>query len=120
MPFPVDNIRAACQKQGTTLAEVERALGIGNGVIAKWEKKKGSPPYDRIIAIAEHLRVPVSDITGEGIKKELTPNWDELRKLTPDQYKNAYREMTDSELYIMMADIANELKSRAEGGEGHK
>lgn len=68
MPFPVDNIRAACQKQGTTLAEVERALGIGNGVIAKWEKKKGSPPYDRIIAIAEHLRVPVSDLTGEGQK----------------------------------------------------
>lgn len=104
MPFPVDNIRAACQKQGTTLAEVERALGIGNGVIAKWEKKKGSPPYDRIIAIAEHLRVPVSDITGEGIKKELTPNWDELK---PEDIKGLLERMSRDQLLDVIATATN-------------
>lgn len=79
---------------------------------------------NRLPSLAEQVHYirmrEVSVGADEEQQKELTPNWDELRKLTPDQYKNAYREMTDSELYIMMADIANELKSRAEGGEGHK
>mgnify|MGYP002515605954 CR=1 FL=1 len=40
MAFPVQNIRDACEKKGITLAELERKLGIGNGVIASWEKAK--------------------------------------------------------------------------------
>ena len=63
--FPVDNIRKACKERGTSLAEVERALGIGNGVIARWGKSKGSPPYDRIVAIASYLGVSVETLTGE-------------------------------------------------------
>jgi len=63
--FPVDNIRKACKEKGTSLAEVERALGIGNGVIARWGKSKGSPPYDRIVAIASYLGVSVETLTGE-------------------------------------------------------
>ena len=70
MPFPVDNIRAICAQKGTSLKQIEKELGIGNGVIARWETKKGSPPYDRIIARAEHLNVPVSELTGEFEEKE--------------------------------------------------
>lgn len=57
MSFPVENIREACRDRGTTIAEVERVLGIGNGVIAKWEFAKRTPPVDRITAIAEYLNV---------------------------------------------------------------
>lgn len=79
MPFPVDNIRSACAKRNTTLKQLEKDLGIGNGVIAKWEKAKGFPPYDRIVAIAEHLNVPVSSLTGEAEnKKSPTPGGVEL------------------------------------------
>ena len=73
MPFPVDNIRAICAEKGTTLKQIEKDLGIGNGVIARWENKKGSPPYDRIIARAEHLNVSVSALTGEVEEKEKSP-----------------------------------------------
>ena len=97
MPFPVDNIRIACQKRGTTLAEVERALGIGNGVIAKWEKKKGSPPYDRIIAIAEHLGVSISDLTGEGQKNSPLPDGRELSALQMEAVQ-LLEKMTDDQL----------------------
>lgn len=83
--FPVENIRAVCRERGTTLAEVERALGIGNGVIARWEKQKSSPPIDRIIAIAEYLNVPVARLTGE--EKKPASNGDELLELL-----EAYRE----------------------------
>ena len=68
--FPVDNIRKACKAENTNLAEVERALGIGNGVIAKWEKNKSYPPFDRIMAIADYLEVPVEALTGEPLKQK--------------------------------------------------
>ena len=70
MPFPVNNIRAACKSQGITLAELERSLKIGNGVIARWEKQKGYPPYDRLIEIASFLNTPVSRLIG---KEQETP-----------------------------------------------
>ncbi len=64
MSFPVQNIRDVCKERGTTLAEVERKLNIGNGVIARWAKQKGSPPIERIIEIANFLEVPVSRLIG--------------------------------------------------------
>ena len=77
MSFPVKNIRKACALRNTTLKQVEKDLGFGNGVIARWETAKGSPPYDRIVAIAEHLNVSVSDLTGENAEKP-APIGDEL------------------------------------------
>lgn len=68
MAFPVQNIRDAAKLKGLTLAQIEKKLGIGNGVIAKWEKTKSAPPYDRIVAIADFLNVPVSQLTGEEAK----------------------------------------------------
>ena len=70
MSFPVQNIRDAAKERNMNLSQIEKALSIGNGVIAKWEKNKGTPPYDRIVAIAELLEVPVSRLTGEREQKE--------------------------------------------------
>ena len=74
--FPVDNIREVCRERDITLAELERALSYGNGTIAKWETAKGSPPFDRVVAIAEYLKVPVARLTGE--EKKPASNGDEL------------------------------------------
>ncbi len=63
MSFPVDNIRMLCAMRNTTLAELERALGIGNGVIARWETNKKSPPYDRLVAIADYLGTTVDELS---------------------------------------------------------
>lgn len=78
MPFPVDNIRAACAAQNTTLAQLERELKIGNGVIARWEKAKGSPPYDRLVAIAERLNTTVEQLSSTQKEKPTTPEDDGL------------------------------------------
>ncbi len=71
MPFPVDKIRALCKLKNTSLAQLERELGIGNGVIARWENAKGCPPYDRLSAIAEKLGVTVEELADD--KKENSP-----------------------------------------------
>lgn len=71
MAFPVQNIREAAKQKGLTLAQIEKKLGIGNGVIAKWEKTKSAPPFDRIVAIADLLEVPVSLLTGDEPKFDI-------------------------------------------------
>ena len=61
--FPVDNIRLLCRQHGISIAELERELRFGNGTIAKWEKSKSSPPFDRLSKIAERLGVSVEELS---------------------------------------------------------
>ena len=70
MPYPVDNIRKGCKAKGITLAELERRLGIGNGVIARWETAKTYPPVDRLTAISKELDIPLEDLGKWDYKQE--------------------------------------------------
>lgn len=62
MSFPIANIQTVCKERKTTIAELERNCGIGNGVIKGWEKSKGTPQLHQLVAIAEYLNVPFSRI----------------------------------------------------------
>lgn len=87
MAFPVQNIKDACKEKGTTIAEIERKLHIGNGIIARWETNKAYPPLDRLQAIADELHVPLSRLTGVS---QPSDTLDDLQRLTP-----AMRELLD-------------------------
>ena len=88
MAFPVDNIRVLCAMRNTSLAELERELKIGNGVIARWETNRKAPPYDRLVAIAEYLGTTVEllskpDISAMELTKEILDS-----KLTTETKKS--------------------------------
>lgn len=59
----VENIRSRCKRLGLTLAELERETGIGNGVIARWDKH--SPRIDLIWKVAQRLGCTVDDLVWE-------------------------------------------------------
>ena len=61
----LQRIRQICARKGTNISKIEKALGYGNGTVSGWTKAKKQAPYDRIVAIAEHLEVPVSALTGD-------------------------------------------------------
>lgn len=52
-----ENIKALCTKNGISLSELERATGIGNGVIRRWNDM--SPRLDLITRVAEYFGVTV-------------------------------------------------------------
>lgn len=54
------NIRQICKARGLTIAELERAAGLGNGVIRKWDQ--ASPTLRTVIAVADYLEVTVNDL----------------------------------------------------------
>ncbi len=61
----VETIRALCKKKKTSLTRLEEKLGFSNGYIGKMAKRPSSPPYDKLVAIANELGVTVADLTGE-------------------------------------------------------
>lgn len=61
----VKTIRALCKKKKTSLTRLEEKLGFSNGYIGKMAKRPSSPPYDKLVAIANELGVTVADLTGD-------------------------------------------------------
>lgn len=60
----VDNIRALCEENGTSIWALERALGIGNGVISRWSSS--SPSVKKLKLVADYFGVTVDDLLKEG------------------------------------------------------
>lgn len=56
----VENIRRLCEERKTTFWSLERELGIGNGVIAKWNKS--SPRVETLQKVAGYFGCTVDDL----------------------------------------------------------
>lgn len=72
----VSRIDSLAKSKGTSIAEIERSVGFGNGKIGKWKKAPKSPPFESLSVVANHLETTIAYLTGEtddpsaGIKKE--------------------------------------------------
>ena len=74
----VSRIDSLAKSKGTTIAEIERSVGFGNGKIGKWKKAPKSPPFESLLVVANYLETTIAYLTGEiddpsaGIKKDPT------------------------------------------------
>lgn len=59
----VANIKDIATMRRTTIKQIEKDLGFGNGMIGKWKSAPKSPPFEKIEMIAEYLGVTVDDLT---------------------------------------------------------
>lgn len=57
-----ETVKRLCTEHGTNIAAVERACGIANGTIGKWEGKDAAPRISTVKAIADHFGVPVDSL----------------------------------------------------------
>ncbi len=55
-----ENVKTVCEKQGKSIAAVERAAEIGNGTIGKW--KTSAPNLATLEKVANVLKVPVAKL----------------------------------------------------------
>ena len=101
-------IRQICVERSTSITKIEKALGYGNGTVSGWKNAKKKAPYDRIVAIADFLNVPVSQLTGKEEKPALD---NENEPLTVDEIKESFRGRPMSELLELMSSLTEELKN---------
>ena len=97
----VDRIRKLCRRNGINLKRLEEAVGIGNGIIARWNKS--TPSADKLAAVADFFGVSMEYLlTG----KEKAPAREEpelseaetmllsaFRSLTEDQKRFVLRQL---------------------------
>ena len=43
-----DNVKRLCRENGTSIFQVEKACGIGNGVIGKWKQETQNPSVETL------------------------------------------------------------------------
>ena len=56
----VDKVKEACARRGVTVTEVEKAAGLPDNAIYKWDKH--SPSIDRVKRVADVLQVTVDQL----------------------------------------------------------
>ena len=59
------NIKRLCRERGISIAELERAVGIGNGVIARWSDGKCGPGVHYVKSVADYFGVAVDELLKE-------------------------------------------------------
>lgn len=59
----VNNIRALCEKNHMSIWALERATGIGNGIIARWATS--SPSLKNLKLVADYFGVTVDYLLNE-------------------------------------------------------
>lgn len=63
----LDNVKRLCRKRGTSITELEKAIGIGTGSIYKWGKS--SPNVNATKLVADYFGVTVDELLKEGCEE---------------------------------------------------
>lgn len=102
-----DRVRTLAEKNGETIASVERALGFGQGSIRNWNK--AAPAADKLYRVAQMFSVPMEYIlTGEE-KKDA----DAIRGVSDDALKVAvlWDHLDEPGRAIVLGDIYKRLEA---------
>jgi hypothetical protein len=93
----IEYIRNVCRQRKIPISQLEKDCGFGNGYLNPKKQKK--LPYDRAVAAANYLDIPVNIIlTGEEEQKEpptTLSNSEGLRSTDYDKLNEANRAIID-------------------------
>jgi len=64
----VKRIQQLCEEKGLTLTELERIVGIGRGIIRRWDKS--SPNSDNLQKVADYFNVTTDYLLGRELSEK--------------------------------------------------
>ena len=88
----LEKIRSLCSERKTTISNLERATGIANGCIRKWEA--ASPTAENLTKVADYFGVSVDFLLGR------TPY---LLSAEAQQYAKQFDALPDDKKQLAMA-----------------
>ena len=62
-----EKLRSARLSNQLTLAQVGKALGVGHGSVAKWERDENNPTLDHLIKLADLFDTPIQMLIAENL-----------------------------------------------------
>ena len=70
----INSIKALCSKYEITMGQLEKSVGLSQGLVSKWKDK--TPSLDKIIDIADYFNVPLDEVIGRELKTKKDPSED--------------------------------------------
>lgn len=58
-----DNVKRICGEKGVSVGKIEKALGLSNGSISKWNESE--PGIRKVQKVADYLSVPIEELLKE-------------------------------------------------------
>lgn len=76
LPELVEFIRVSCKSQNSSITKMEKDLKFANGTVGKWANGKRYPPKDKLLLVADFLKISIEELMGEAPeqKEKLTPS----------------------------------------------
>lgn len=59
----IKNIRRLCTERGISIRQLERSVGLSNGIVASWEVK--APSVLKVKAVADYFGVTVDELLAD-------------------------------------------------------
>ena len=59
-----ERLKGLREEKGLTAQKLEKELGVGNGLVGKWEKEQRTPSIDNLKKIAEYFGVTADYLLG--------------------------------------------------------
>lgn len=77
----VERIKELCDKTGTSIRGLERAIGAGGGTISRWDEH--IPSITNVVAVADYFGISVDDLLGRDVpSRTLSRDQESLLELT--------------------------------------
>lgn len=65
LPELVEFIRISCKSQNSSITKMEKDLKFANGTVGKWSNGKRYPPKDKLLLVADFLKISIEELMGQ-------------------------------------------------------
>lgn len=74
LPELVEFIRVSCKSQNSSITKMEKDLKFANGTVGKWANGKRYPPKDKLLLVADFLKISIEELMGEAPEQKEKPS----------------------------------------------
>lgn len=121
LPELVEFIRVSCKSQNSSITKMERDLKFANGTVGKWANGKRYPPKDKLLLVADFLKISIEELMGEAPEQKEKPTPSEESELNAHAKAILYKyEQLDPAQRVMFEKMLDAALEAAKGDKNEK
>lgn len=117
LPELVEFIRVSCKSQNSSITKMEKDLKFANGTVGKWANGKRYPPKDKLLLVADFLKISIEELMGEAPEQKEKPSTPEGDGLDA-RFDALLSQMTDADRADLLEYMEFKVAKRKENFNG--
>lgn len=121
LPELVEFIRVSCKSQNSSITKMEKDLKFANGTVGKWANGKRYPPKDKLLLVADFLKISIEELMGEAPEQKEKPTPSEESELNAHAKAILYKyEQLNPAQRVMFEKMLDAALEAAKGDKNEK